>query len=129
MRRPYVCRICKREISRKWNFERHINTIHREQKKLSKFWCSNSFEHASKIIKDNFERRKFSGNYNIRPRFHIKHNNHYLSRSSLNPTHYESNLTHELYSDGERKKKINQFKAGMILLKLEKLRFQLLSSL
>ena len=97
-----------------------------EQKKLSKFWLY-SFEHASQRIRDNFERRKFSCNYNISDGFHLKRNNQYLSRSSLNSTHNKSDLTHELYSDGERKKNINQFKAGMILLKLEKLRFQLLS--
>ena len=32
-----------------------------------------------------------------------------------------------LYSDGERKKKINHFKVNMILSKLEKLRFHLIS--
>jgi hypothetical protein len=126
MKRPYVCRICNQEISCKWNFERHINTIHRSKKNYQNSGV-NSFEHASKLIRDNFERRKFSGNYSIRPKYHIKRNNQYLSRSSLNSTHNESDLTHELYSDGERKKNINQFKAGMILLKLEKLRFQLLS--
>ena len=105
---------------------RHINTVHRSKKNYQNSGV-HSFEHASKLIKDNFERRRFSGNYNIRPRYHINHNNQYLSRSPLNSTHYESNLTHELYSDGERKKNINQFKASMILSKLEKLRFQLLS--
>ena len=125
MRRPYVCSMCKREISRKWNFERHINTVHRGKKNYENSGV-HSFEHSSKFIEDNFKRR-FSGNYNINPRFYINNNNHYPSRSPLNPTHYESTSTHELYSDGERKKKINHFQATMILSKLEKLRFHLIT--
>jgi hypothetical protein len=126
MRRPYVCSMCKREISRKWNFERHINTVHRGKKNYQNSGV-HSFEHSSKIIKDNFERRRFSGNYNIRSRFYINHNNHSPSHLPLTPTHYESDLTHELHSEGERKKKINQFKVSLILSKLEKLRIHLRS--
>ena len=66
-----------------------------EAKKIIENSGVHSFEHSSKIIKDNFKRRRFSGNYNISPRFYINHNNHSPSRSPLNPTHYESNLTHE----------------------------------
>ena len=126
MRLPYVCSICKREISRKWNLKRHFNTVHRGKKNYQNSDVY-SFEHAPKIINDNFERRRFSRNYNTSPRFYINHNNHYPSGSPVNPNHYESDLTHELYSYGERKKKMNQFKASIILSKLEKLRFHLLS--
>ena len=104
MRRPYVCSMCKREISRKWNFERHINTVHRGKKNYQNSGV-HSFEHSSKIIKDNFERRRFSGNYNISSRFYINHNNHSPSHLPLTTTHYESDLTHELHSEGERKKR------------------------
>jgi hypothetical protein len=125
MRRPYVCSICKREISRKWNFQRHIHTVHRSKKDYQNFGV-NSFEHSSKIRNENFERRRASGNYNSSPKFYINHNNHYPSRSPLNPTHYESNLTSELDSDVERKKKINHIKVSLILSKLEKLRVDLI---
>jgi len=125
MRRPYVCSMCKREISRKWNFERHINTVHRGKKNYENSGV-HSFEHSYKFIEDNFKRR-FSGNYNSRPRFHINHNSHHPYRSPLNTTHYESNLTRESYSDVEKKKEINLIKVNMILSKLEKLRFRLIS--
>ena len=89
--------------------------------------CVQSFEQTSKIIPDNFQSRRFFENYNSHTRFHIIHNNHPPFRSPLNQIHYGSDLTRESYSDFEKKKKINQFKASMILSKPEKLRFHLIT--
>jgi hypothetical protein len=90
-------------MSRKWNFERHIKTVHRS---TNDYYNSGVkiFEYTPRNLTENFNNKKLVGHYYIRPGLHISNTNLHPYRSPLNPTHYESNLTCDSYTDFEKKK-------------------------
>ena len=113
-------------MSRKWNFERHIKSVHRS---TNDYYNSGvkSFEYTSRNLTENFNNKKLVGDYDNRPGLHISNTKPHPYRSPINPTHYESNLTWDSYTDFEKKKKINLFTVNVILTKLNKLRLHLIS--
>ena len=102
MRSSYLCKICGKEMTRKWNYQRHLKTIH-GGKRFPDNPGLTSFDYQHNSIVPNINRKILPDHYKNTTRLPINNIHYPPYHSYLKPNH-QSNSTMGSYSDFDTKR-------------------------